>query len=51
MTFFLIIGFLLGVYVDQEFDNVPNVKQLFRRASNMLREAIRGETDEDEKTD
>lgn len=48
--FFFIIGIILGVYVAQEYDkDLPNVKQVVRRASSILREAIRGENDDDGK--
>ena len=50
--FFFLIGFLIGVYTVQEYpENIPNVRVLVQRASNILREAIRGENDEEEKGD
>ena len=43
---------MLGVYTVQEYpENIPNVRVLVKRASSILREAIRGENDEDEKGD
>ena len=50
--FFFLIGFIIGIYTVQEYpENIPNVRVLVQRASNILREAIRGENDEEEKGD
>ena len=46
--FFFIIGVMIGIFAGQEYKDLPNMKQVVKRASSILREAIRGENDEEE---
>ena len=46
--FFFLIGIMIGTYLGQEYKELPNMKQVVQRASNILREAIRGENDDED---
>lgn len=49
--FFLIFGIVLGIHLGQQYKEIPNMKILFHKASSALRDAVRGENDEDFKKD
>lgn len=48
--FFFIIGIIIGLHIAQEYEtNIPNVKILVRKASTMLRDAVRGESEDSDR--
>ncbi len=49
--FFFLLGILIGIYTGQEYKDIPNMKILVHKASSALRDAVRGENEEDDKDD
>ena len=48
--FFFIIGIGLGVYLAQEYEhNIPKMRVLVIKASEILRDAIRGDENDSDK--
>ena len=45
--FFLLFGVMLGIYFGQEYKEIPNMKILIHKASSALRDAVRGENDDE----
>ena len=48
--FFFLVGILIGMHLAQEYDsNIPNVRELVKKASTLLRDAVRGEALDDDR--